>query len=53
MKYKGIYTLTFTHEVDALTEEEARKKLTNYLLDLAGSNDGSEMLANADFELEV
>jgi len=46
MKYIGNYSFTLT--VNADTPAEAKKKLAGFIEDLAGSNDGSELLANLE-----
>ncbi len=43
-KYTGVYR--FTLIVEAKDDEEASKKLQNLLEEIAGSNDGSELLAD-------
>lgn len=50
MKFVGNYC--FQLEVEAEDADEALEKLEQKLLNLAGSNDGSELLANLEPDLE-
>lgn len=51
MKFK--VSLVVETEFEAESEADARKKGRNWQDDIAGSNDGSEMLANADIQVSA
>lgn len=50
MKYKASITITRTFEADS--EENAKTQGEKWQEDVAGSNDGSEMIANAGLIIE-
>lgn len=52
MKKKFRVTLDISWEVEAENEEEANELVQENLDNYAGSNDGSELIANAGFTLE-
>lgn len=52
-KYMATVTIVLPLEIEAATKEEAQEIFEEQLAEIAGSNDGSELLANATPVLSV